>query len=185
MIPPVLIIAYKSDHPIPAQERILEAAAEFALAHSISPLGDVIFRTNAGKPYIKGGGVHFSLSHSGGYWVCAIASVPVGLDLQENRRCPYEKLANRFFHPQEREYVSLYGKEGFYQVWTAKESYVKYLGTGINGSFSKFSTVPRKGRIFRHCQGSFLQHIPFEDGYSLCLCTPKDTEYTLVKKYHL
>lgn len=184
MIPTVLIIAYKTDDPTPAERRILAEAASFARDRSLAPPGNLILKTGRGKPYINDGGVHFSLSHSRDYWLCALAPTPVGLDLQEKRPCPYEELANRFFHPQESKYVLRHGKEGFYQVWTAKESYVKYLGTGIDGSFAKFSTAPQKGKVFGPCQGGFLHHISFEKGYSLCLCTPKPMDYALVKKYN-
>ena len=51
-----------------------------------------------GKPYLaKEPDIHFNLSHSGEWAVCAISSSPVGVDIQhcdEGRR----DVASRFFH---------------------------------------------------------------------------------------
>ena len=37
----------------------------------------------------------------------------------------------------------------FFEIWAAKESYVKYTGQGIDGGFGKFSTAPEAGNIIR------------------------------------
>ena len=58
-----------------------------------------------GKPYLaKEPDIHFNLSHSGEWAVCAISSSPVGVDIQhcdEGRR----DVASRFFHREEIRYL--------------------------------------------------------------------------------
>ena len=72
-------------------------------------------------------------------------------------------------HPNEIEYTRRGGTEAFYSVWTAKESYVKLLGTGIGGSFSHFSVVER-GTISGDRLFARFTSIPVREGYSLTLC---------------
>ena len=85
-----------------------------------------------GKPYLaKEPDIHFNLSHSGEWAVCAISSSPVGIDIQhcdEGRR----DVASRFFHREEIRYLDSLPQfrrdEGFYRLWTLKESFVKATG---------------------------------------------------------
>jgi phosphopantetheinyl transferase len=56
-----------------------------------------------------------------------------------------EQLVCRFFHPDEQDYVfAAQGQERvkrFYEIWTKKESYLKYLGTGIDCALNSFSVL--------------------------------------------
>ena len=56
-----------------------------------------------GKPFFpQGPGLHFSLTHSGEWWLCAFSDRPLGLDLQIHRSyADPARLARRFFHPRE------------------------------------------------------------------------------------
>ena len=45
--------------------------------------------------------IHFSISHSGDWWSCAVSTEEVGLDIQQERHCRAERLARRFYHPLE------------------------------------------------------------------------------------
>ncbi|MBE6569285.1 MAG: 4'-phosphopantetheinyl transferase superfamily protein [Ruminococcaceae bacterium] len=122
-----------------------------------------------GKPYAiptvpHGSEVHFSLSHSGMYWVIAMDSHPLGLDLQAHKGPCNASLVKRYFHPDEAAYWQKNGETGavFYDIWCAKESYVKFTGEGITRSLTGFSVfappVP-------------LRKILFENGYSLYVCS--------------
>ena len=118
------------------------------------------------KPQLVGGPeLHFSVSHSGDHWVCAFGPQPVGLDLQQHRPCRAEALARRFFHPEEVAWLEGQGfsEEAFYQIWTAKESFVKWSGRGFGEGFSTFSVVG----VSPTPQWNYLS---FQQGYTLCLC---------------
>ena len=58
---------------------------------------------DTGKPAVDADGVYVSVSHSGPYAVCAIADVPVGVDVEVVRS---------------------------WEIWTAKESLFKLTGKG-------------------------------------------------------
>ena len=127
----------------------------------------VVIRGEKGKPYFdsevvgqndqqpRWSDIHFSLSHSGDYSACAFHTKPVGLDLQVHRECRREAIARRFFHPAEYAWLEKTGFEAFFQVWAAKESYVKYTGSGIAGGLDTFSVVDENGLV---------RDLPREDG---------------------
>ncbi|MBQ6380384.1 MAG: 4'-phosphopantetheinyl transferase superfamily protein [Clostridia bacterium] len=89
-----------------------------------------------GKPYCKNVQVHFNISHSADLVICALSSKPVGADIEQMR--PMEQKIMRYAcTAQEAEYVfqadtgSLEQQKRFFKVWTAKEAYLKFLGTGL------------------------------------------------------
>lgn len=129
-----------------------------------------ILREKHGKPYFKGcPELHFSLTHSGEYWLCAFGAAPVGLDLQEHRAGNLEGISRRFFHPEEDEFLKAGGYEGFFAVWAAKESVVKFTGRGLSEELREFSAV-KGGEITGEALGLRLRFIEFHPGYSLCIC---------------
>ena len=89
--------------------------------------------------------VRFSISHSGNLWMCAFGTEELGLDLQGSQKCSPKRLAERFFHPQEAQWLERNGYGEFLQVWAAKESYLKYTGEGLSRGMDFFSTAGEKG----------------------------------------
>lgn len=124
-----------------------------------------------GKPFFPlAPHVHFSVSHSGNWWLCACSGQPVGLDVQVHRSYTEPpKLSRRFFHPSEDRWLAQGGYTSFYDVWCAKESWVKYTGTGFYQDPANFSVVDEAGN-FPRMVDAHLRLLPFEEGYSLCLC---------------
>lgn len=124
-----------------------------------------------GKPcFPDSDALHFSISHSGDWWLCAFSDRPVGIDLQ---RCgsyvPPETLSRRFFHPREDAFLAQDGYKRFYDLWTAKESLVKFTGRGFHDEPESFSVVAEDG-TFPWAEGAQLRHLSFREGYSLCVC---------------
>lgn len=95
-------------------------------------------RTPLGKPYAENA-PQFNLSHSGQWLLCAVGDMPLGVDI-ETPRTVSPSLLRRVCTPSE---LALIGDdaERFLRVWTAKEAYLKYLGTGIRGDLRKVETV--------------------------------------------
>ncbi len=130
-----------------------------------------IERSGRGKPYFPDAPeVCFSVSHSGELYGVAVCGSPVGLDIQ--RRVSHgdiRRVAGRFFHPAEQGFVERYGVERFFDVWAAKESYVKYTGMGIDESFCGFSTVD--GDTFPgSVEGAELRLVDAGEEYAACVC---------------
>lgn len=148
---------------ITTEETVPALAKNYAeLTGNVWEPGTSVCRTERGKPYFCASPLHFSVSHSGRYWACAFYTAALGMDLQEHRSTNPEPVARRFFHPEERKHLEESGFTDFFDLWAAKESYVKYTGTGISDSFSGFSVLG--GGPVR------FYPIPFMDGYSLCVC---------------
>lgn len=124
-----------------------------------------------GKPYFAAHpGLHFSISHSADLWACAMDGAAVGLDVQAARAQDAERIARRFFHPLEQAYLERCGYGEFFRVWAAKESYCKYTGAGIDGTFSGFS-VSDGARLLTRMADVWLCHFTPREGYAACLCT--------------
>lgn len=86
-----------------------------------------------GKPLYKHQkelGIYFSLSHSGDYAVIAVSNKEVGIDVEKVKE-PNYKVAEKVFTEIERKTFLTGDAEGFFKVWTMKESYLKYCGLGI------------------------------------------------------
>ena len=88
---------------------------------------------------------------------------------KEQIRAAAESLgfAVRFFTPEEQDYVFEQPdriQDRFYRVWTGKESYLKYLGTGLRKSLDSFSVLSPD--IARMLRGWYLP-----DGCCVSLCT--------------
>ena len=86
-----------------------------------------------GKPYLEGG-PHFSISHSHGMVAVAIGDRNMGLDMEVIRRF-HQLVPQRIMSRREYEWFCRRGelKRDFFTLWTLKESYYKYLGTGLRG----------------------------------------------------
>lgn len=86
-----------------------------------------------GKPEIKG--IHFNLSHSHDYVVCAVGNKAVGCDIEKIEKIR-ERVAERFFTKNEVLYLNSFEDElkvqEFYRIWTMKESYLKMTGEGMS-----------------------------------------------------
>lgn len=159
-------------------------------------------RTEAGKPYFpECTSIHFSISHSGTYWACAIAGENVGLDLQEHTLAKgesreeaavrFRKMAHRFFHPKEAGFVDLDSYHNFFTVWTAREAYVKFTGQGIDQYFSEHCVVPEQQGFWTidlkedeaccwNGQNVCFQRMRFVENYTLCICTKESCECAIV-----
>ena len=95
-----------------------------------------VFSTNSfGKPELAHrADVHFSLSHSGSWAVCALSAQPVGVDV-ELPRCSIA-VARRHFHPEELAQAT--DADALCRLWTAKEAFVKALGRGLTIPLNSF-----------------------------------------------
>ena len=82
-------------------------------------------KTINGKPYIKGDKIFFNASHSKDMLALAVGKKSVGLDIESLSGKARPAVQKRF---SEREQAEIYSTEDFYEHWTAKESYIKYLG---------------------------------------------------------
>ena len=96
-------------------------------SHGIHPEEPVRF-LQAGKPvFAQREDLHFSLSHSGPYAMCAISDREVGADVQQIK--PVHMSVARRFHFRERDWLAEQPPAeqigAFFRIWTRKEAWVK------------------------------------------------------------
>ena len=95
-----------------------------------------------GKPYIYDNPIFFNISHSGNWVVCAFSSSEIGVDIEKIKEMKLS-IAKSFFSGYE--YATLLNMNDaqqldyFYTIWTLKESYIKWLGTGLSTPLNSFS----------------------------------------------
>ena len=87
-------------------------------------------RSEHGKPYLEGyPHIHFNISHSGNFVVCAVSDKPVGIDIQKIGEYK-ERVAKRICTENELSSLKSDG-EKFTCLWTQKEAVLKLKGTGF------------------------------------------------------
>lgn len=97
-----------------------------------------------GKPYAIDLSIEFNISHSGDMVVCAVDDKPIGIDIEKirpidltvaERICTDKELLYIFGHtPTEQDFTYTTNTEiltRFFELWTAKEAYGKFVGSGI------------------------------------------------------
>ncbi len=100
----------------------------------------VIEYDNRGKPYLKNKKGFFSISHSKGLVAVAVSDNPVGLDIERIRNINFN-IIKKVCTDSEKEYVLNGGNKEeqnirLIEIWTFKEAYFKYMGTGITDFLS-------------------------------------------------
>ena len=148
--------------------------ADALLRHALGTEQYTVVQEKGGKPRIpERPDFHYNLSHAGRWVVLAWGDEEVGVDVEAVREdMNIHSLALRYFTPEEQRYI----REGdsrsrFFALWTRKESYLKYLGTGLTKSLSGFSVLNGE-------TGMMYWQKQLPGNYWLCLCS-EDSQVTM------
>ena len=126
----------------------------------------VICKSINGKPYIPGRTVHFNLTHSKGLTALAVTKKRVGLDCERLDGKPRPAVLQRF---TAREKGEISTSADFYVHWTARESYVKYLGEQLAALWRKVEFFG--GKIYVRGEEAGVPVLQFDlDGYTFSIC---------------
>lgn len=112
---------------------------------------DIKYKYNEyGKPYVDElNHFHFNISHSESWVVGAIHEEEVGIDVEKVRPIDTTMIKN-IFTEEEFNYLNSLNVEQqldvFYELWTIKESFVKWIGKGLTIPLNSF--VINKNTIF-------------------------------------
>ena len=128
-----------------------------------------------GKPYIKNfQSFYFNVSHTRNAIAVAVSDMEVGVDIEVVRRDEHD-IAERFFTASEFNYIynGNIGKEKrFFEIWTKKEAYIKYVGKGLTIPLNSFSVVNGKPDL-----EFFVTEI---DDYIISVCRKKNTNFIII-----
>ncbi len=128
-----------------------------------------------GKPFLKKRpDVHFNISHSGNMAMCALHTAPVGADIEKVRtvgagvakRIMTEAEHQRYMHTDDKRRL-------FFQIWTLKEAYIKYLGTGLGLALNSITACPDGSDVLTDTGCAFWM-LPDIPGYQAAVCTQSE-----------
>lgn len=137
---------------------------------------------NFGKPFMRNiSDFSYNISHSGDWVVIAYGNNEVGIDI-EKVQFVKRSVVDSVFTEEEKHYV--YSDSGieqdkrFTQIWTLKESYIKYLGTGVSTSMNSFSVNPMDGIVTdqagKRQDNIIVKSSQFDINYYLSVCGKED-----------
>lgn len=143
-----------------------------------------------GKPYVANvENVYFNVSHSGEWVVCIVSDKPCGIDIETMDKDNLD-IAKRFFAKSEYEYISNCSEEEingrFYEIWTAKEAYLKYEGKGLRIDLGSFEVVKKENQFSVLVNGAEMQTVKaryVEGGYMLSFLCEDEGEISVETEY--
>lgn len=135
-----------------------------------------------GKPFLKKIPLYFNLSHSGKWVVCAWSENEIGVDIEKIDKINFD-IATSFFCKEEIDYIKSDVEneqcKKFIQMWTLKESYIKYIGKGLAIPLNSFCVKKNADRFNIEFDGNiesvFLKQLEFSDGYYLTECSEDES----------
>lgn len=99
------------------------------------------YNNNYGKPYLFNQlNCYFNISHSGKWIFVGLSNNEIGVDIEQITNCDLD-IAKHFFTNEE--YHDLLNSRNqnqlFFEIWSIKESYIKYKGLGLSINLDSFS----------------------------------------------
>lgn len=113
---------------------------------------DDIIYNEYGKPYLKGNKLYFNISNCDNYTVLAISSNEIGIDIQKITM--KKRIIDRICTDEEKQMIKT--PEDFTIIWVKKESYVKYLGTGITYGLKNVDTLKLHNFIIKKMDNYYI-----------------------------
>jgi len=168
---------------------LAELLLQYCLYHRGNSLKNIKIGYNTyGKPSLESGeDFSFNISHSGKWVVIAYgkSQAEIGIDI-EKICTEQEGLPISSFTREEQDYINeAVGEQRlkrFTKIWTLKESYVKYVGTGLSTDLDSFSILVEDAIKVRGQDGideavNLESHL-FQTDYYLSTCSVEE-EVTL------
>lgn len=129
-----------------------------------------VVENESGKPaFASRPDIRFNLSHAGGRVMAAVASVPVGCDVEQVAPLR-EGVAEACLTSGELICLSAEPEgasrdRAFCAMWVRKESYVKACGSGLSTDLKSFSVLSGE-----EPSGAVFEDFDFGDGHLGCVC---------------
>ncbi len=129
--------------------------------------------------------IHFNISHSGNYIICAISEInQIGVDVEELNEIPMDDFTNLFDNREWEEVISAENKfRAFYTLWTKKEAFLKLIGCGLNQPLNEVAIL--NNRLIWENKELFLSEIALDSQHIAYLCTDVISPVVQVQEIHL
>lgn len=144
-----IIDDYKNDH-----DKLNMLLSEMIIKMIYSKMYNLNLRTininvtPFGKPSISNSyNFSYSISHTSTYLACCVSNHNIGIDIEVCQHMD-ENLLQLICTPKELDYIlnSNYKNINSTMIWTRKEAYYKFIGTGLQDNINEFDTL---NRIYR------------------------------------
>lgn len=142
------------------------------LGYPINLLEKIIYNEK-GCPYFDQN-IHFSISHSGKYAICAISdNNKIGIDIEMHRQIKFEdyKIAMN-----DKEWELIHKSKQpltlFFRFWTIKECFIKGLQMGMSIPINKLNIKLENMSIEYSQEIWYIRHIPISWKYSCTIASP-------------
>lgn len=126
---------------------------------------------SSGKPFLLNNqGLHYNVSHTKGAIIAIVALENVGIDIERVRKWN-RRIVEKFFTENEQRYILSSESEyvrntRFYEVWTKKEAFLKWLGTGLDAELDSFDVFEQPNIVTWH-YSEFIVSICMESKNSI------------------
>lgn len=141
---------------------------------------DVRISTESEKPGLLDNPLHFNLSRSGGMVLVGMADEPIGVDIEQIRTEVADRAtAEVVFAPSE--LVALGDPADaaiFFRIWTAKEAYVKAVGSGLTDAVRDIVAWPQAP------SGWQTEELDVGPGYRAAVTAPVGDWIAVVRAFH-
>lgn len=127
--------------------------AELLLKYGLSKFYGIsekleISRFEGGKPYLVGHpSIDFNISHTSGMVMCGITdNGKIGVDVDHIRKV-HKNVALKVYNEAEINYINEIEEcyeNRFFEIWTKKEAYTKYLGTGLRNNLTDINMLSKE-----------------------------------------
>lgn len=103
---------------------------------------EIVFKnTYYGKPILRNvSNFEFNISHTRNAIAVAQSDFPIGVDIEVIKSAEME-IAQRYFNRLEISYITenvCDQDKRFFEIWTKKEAYIKYIGKGLSMNLNSF-----------------------------------------------
>ncbi|CAH2761089.1 4'-phosphopantetheinyl transferase superfamily protein [Erysipelothrix amsterdamensis] len=137
-----------------------------------------LYKTENGKPIILNNDFYYSKTITEAFSSYAFSLHPISIDIQKfDEHVNYQKISDRFYHPQEIEYVKKHGIRSFYKIWCLKECYIKFFDLRIEKDFPQFSVLEILDNNMRNLTCTLL---PLSNEYFGSLLTEAPTTFEFI-----
>lgn len=154
-----------------------------------------ILKNRLGKPYIAhSSNLNFSISHTKDLSVFIFSDKNIGIDIEYVNMCTIDPKLKFFFNASEFKYIaeSKNTNFSFYELWTLKEAYLKYLGVGLTKALKSIEVIPDGENYLVKDEGIplnlYFKHIYYSHWnciVSICSEEKLSSNYLIINKINI
>ena len=146
--------------------------------------------TPMGRPEYADFKADFNISHAGNLVICTMADGGTGCDIELATRKVNPSVAEKFFHPEEKDYLAdaktqEESRKRFLTLWVLKEADIKLIGTTVGAVRETPSFSVRGNRIICQADNGIYYSLYEGGGYVLAAAFERkeDRDNLIIRKY--